>query len=93
MKKRPVTSLDLAPEEVWRLYNGRSDSENRIAELKNDFGINGFCLDPFYATEAAFSFGRADRPKMRARGWITTVLWASEPARPTRCGDSNLNVH
>lgn len=49
-----VTSLDLAPAEVWRLYRGRADSENRIAELKHDFGINGFCLDRFYATEAAF---------------------------------------
>lgn len=49
-----VTTLDLSPAEVWRLYNGRSDSENRIAELKADFGLNGFCLDPFYATEAAF---------------------------------------
>jgi len=49
-----VTDLELAPAEVWRLYNGRCDSENRIAELKNEFGINGFCLDAFYATEAAF---------------------------------------
>lgn len=49
-----VTTLTLPPAEVWRIYNGRSDSENRIAELKHDFGIKGFCLDPFYATEAAF---------------------------------------
>lgn len=49
-----VTDLNLSPAEVWRLYNGRCDSENRIAELKNDFGINGFCLDAFYGTEAAF---------------------------------------
>ena len=49
-----ITTLNLAPAEIWRLYNGRCDSENRIAELKGDFGLNGFCLDPFYATEAAF---------------------------------------
>lgn len=49
-----VTSLSLAPVDIWRLYNGRCDSENRISELKGDFGLNGFCLDPFYATEAAF---------------------------------------
>lgn len=49
-----ITTLTLAPVDVWRLYNGRCDSENRIAELKGDFGLNGFCLDPFYATEAAF---------------------------------------
>jgi hypothetical protein len=48
-----VTTLELPPADIWRLYNGRSDSENRIAELKADFGLNGFCLDPFYATEAA----------------------------------------
>ena len=49
-----VTDLDLAPAEVWRLYRGRADSENRIEELKYDFGMSGFCLDSFYATEAAF---------------------------------------
>lgn len=49
-----VTTLELPPAEVWRLYRGRGDAENRIAELKHDFGINGFCLDSFYATEAAF---------------------------------------
>ena len=49
-----VTTLNLAPAEIWRLYNGRCDSENRIAELKGDFGLNGFCLDDFHATEAAF---------------------------------------
>lgn len=49
-----VTTLKLAPAEVWRIYNGRSDSENRILELKHDFGIDGFCLDHFYGTEAAF---------------------------------------
>lgn len=48
-----VTDLRLPPAEVWRLYNARCDSENRIAELKHDFGINGFCLDSFYGTEAA----------------------------------------
>lgn len=49
-----VTTLDLPPAEIWRLYNGRCDSENRIAELKGEFGLNGFCLDSFYGTEAAF---------------------------------------
>jgi hypothetical protein len=49
-----VTSLKLAPQDIWRLYNQRADSENRIEELKYDFGMNGFCLDNFYGTEAAF---------------------------------------
>lgn len=52
-----VTNMDLAPVEVWRLYRGRADSENRIAELKQDFGMSGFCLDSFYGTEAAFRAG------------------------------------
>lgn len=49
-----VTDLDLAPAEVWRIYRSRADSENRIGELKMDFGLSGFCLDSFWATEAAF---------------------------------------
>ncbi len=49
-----VTNLDLPPVEVWKLYRQRADSENRIKELKSEFGINGFCLHKFYATEAAF---------------------------------------
>jgi hypothetical protein len=49
-----VTNLSLPATEVWRLYRGRADSENRIEELKHDFGLNGFCLQEFYATEAAF---------------------------------------
>ena len=28
--------------------------ENRIAELKHDLGADGFCLQEFFATEAAF---------------------------------------
>jgi hypothetical protein len=49
-----VTSLRLSPGEIWKIYRGRGDSENRIAELKHDFGMSGFCLDSFYGTEAAF---------------------------------------
>jgi hypothetical protein len=49
-----VTNLLLPAPEVWRLYRQRADSENRIGELKYDFGVNGFCLREFYATEASF---------------------------------------
>jgi hypothetical protein len=49
-----ATNLDLPAVEIWRLYRGRADSENRIKELKYEFGMNGFCLNKFYATEAAF---------------------------------------
>jgi hypothetical protein len=49
-----VTSQTHAPEEIRRDYNRRADMENRIAELKHDLGADGFCLQQFFATEAAF---------------------------------------
>ena len=49
-----VTNLALAPEVIWRDYNHRSDMENRIAELKHDLAADDFCLQEFFATEAAF---------------------------------------
>lgn len=51
-----VTSLSLPAMEVWRSYRGRADCENRIKELKNDFGLDSFSLNSFYATEAALGF-------------------------------------
>jgi hypothetical protein len=50
------TNLDFAPAEVWRLYRGRGDAENRIKEIKYDFGFDCFNLNGFYATEAALIF-------------------------------------
>src|SRR5947209_3343514 len=49
-----VTSQTQAAEEVWRDYNRRADVEYRIAELKHDLGADGFCMQKFFATEAAF---------------------------------------
>ena len=49
-----VTSCSDPPQEIWRGYNQRADMENRIAELKQDLGADGFCLNQFFATEAAF---------------------------------------
>ena len=37
-----VTSCTTAPLEIWREYNRRADMENRIEELKNDLGADGF---------------------------------------------------
>lgn len=51
-----VTNLDLPAMQVWTLYRQRGDAENRIKELKADFGIDSFCLSKFWATEAAFRF-------------------------------------
>lgn len=48
-----VTDLSLPAVEVWRLYRGRVDCENRSKELKVDFGLDNFVLRDFWATEAA----------------------------------------
>src|SRR5450432_501676 len=37
---------------VWRRYNGRAESENRIKELGSQFGVKGFCCQKFWATQA-----------------------------------------
>ena len=51
-----VTNLDLPEREMWNVYNGRADCENRIKELKQDFGLESFCLQDFWGTEASFRF-------------------------------------
>jgi hypothetical protein len=40
--------------ELWRDDNGRACVEQRIEELKHDLAADGFCLQPFFATESAF---------------------------------------
>jgi len=49
-----VTNRTESALELWRDYNGRACIEQRIAELKHDLAADGFCLQPFFATEAAF---------------------------------------
>jgi len=51
-----VTNLDLPCHQVWNLYKSRSDAENRIKELKYDFGFDSFNMNDFYATEATLNF-------------------------------------
>ena len=51
-----VTRLDLPMVEVWRTCRGRADCENRIKELKADFGLDAFNVRDFWATEAALGF-------------------------------------
>ena len=51
-----VTNLDLPLDQIWNVYNTRADCENRIRELKEDFGLDAFCLQDFWATEASFRF-------------------------------------
>jgi hypothetical protein len=49
-----VTNLDLPAEQIWEMYKQRGDAENRIKELKYDFGLETFCSNNFWGTEAAF---------------------------------------
>ncbi|MEO1097713.1 MAG: transposase [Bacteroidota bacterium] len=46
--------MELPLDQIWNMYNTRADCENRIKELKNDFGLENFCLHDFWATEASF---------------------------------------
>ncbi|WP_149915223.1 IS1380 family transposase [Sphingobacterium cavernae] len=50
------TNNEFAATDVWRMYRQRGDAENRIKELKADFGAESFNLKAFYATEAALIF-------------------------------------
>jgi len=51
-----VANLNLPLDQIWNIYNSRVDCENRIKELKQDFGLENFCLQDFWATEASFRF-------------------------------------
>lgn len=55
-----VTNKYLSSELVWHLYNKRADCENRIRELRNDYGMEGMSLKldgfspPFQMPNALF---------------------------------------
>lgn len=51
-----ITNLTLSAADIWRLYRGRGDAENRIKELKYDFGFDSFNMQSFFGTEAALIF-------------------------------------
>lgn len=51
-----VSNLDLPALEIWRIYRGRADCENRIKELKYDFALGTLSRKGFWATEAALNF-------------------------------------
>lgn len=51
-----ITNQKYSATDVWRNYRGRADCENRIKELKQDFGADNFCLKDFWATEASLIF-------------------------------------
>lgn len=52
-----VTSLpaQVSPLEVWRQYNGRAGIEHVIRELRHGYGLQQFCCQDFWATEAVLA--------------------------------------
>jgi hypothetical protein len=48
-----VTTLKMSPSDVWRLYRGRANCENRIKELKYDYGLDKMNRSDFEGTEVA----------------------------------------
>ena len=46
-----VTNLELDPEQVYEIYRGRGDCENRIKELKNDLGLGRLSCQRFFANQ------------------------------------------
>jgi len=50
------TNQEQSASDVWRTYRLRGDAENRIKELKADFGAESFNLKEFFPTEAALLF-------------------------------------
>lgn len=50
-----ITNLNLPAQQIWNLYKQRADAENRIKELKYDFGLDSFNIANFYGTEAALN--------------------------------------
>jgi len=51
-----ITNLTLPAKIVYDSYRGRAGCENRIKEVKYDFGAESFNLRDFWATEAALNF-------------------------------------
>lgn len=51
-----ITNLTIGAAEVWRLYRGRSNCENRIKELKYDYGLDKMNQASFEGTEASLAF-------------------------------------
>ncbi len=51
-----ITNLGLSAKMVYDIYRNRAEAENRIKELKYDFGAGSFNVNNFWATEAALNF-------------------------------------
>ncbi|MGO9137385.1 MAG: transposase [Syntrophales bacterium] len=42
-----ITNMTSPAQQVWNLYRHRADAENRIRELKCDFGFDSFNIQSF----------------------------------------------
>lgn len=51
-----VTNLHLPAAAIWRLYRQRATCENRIKELKYDYGLDKINQQSFDATETTLNF-------------------------------------
>lgn len=51
-----ITNMGLPAKVIYDTYRGRADCENRIKEVKYDFGAESFNVNDFWATEAALNF-------------------------------------
>jgi Transposase DDE domain group 1 len=49
-----VTNRSESPAQLWQQYDGRAQVELRLRELKEDLNVDGFALQSFFASEAAF---------------------------------------
>jgi hypothetical protein len=85
-----VTNRPDPPEEIWRDYNQRACVEQRIEELKSDLAADDFCLQEFFATEAAFlgilMLFNLLAEFQRAAGWNDYRQPASLRAQVFLCG-------
>jgi hypothetical protein len=51
-----ITNVNQSAKMIYDMYRNRADAENRIKELKYDFGAESFNTKSFWATEAALNF-------------------------------------
>jgi len=51
-----ITNLNQSAKMVYDMYRNRADAENRIKEIKYDFGAENFNMKSFWATEATLNF-------------------------------------
>ena len=46
--------MDLSAELIWEIYRKRADAEDKIKELKYEYGMEGFCSESLAAPEHAY---------------------------------------